>query len=263
MAAKTKKADTVVTSATFGGFVEKMNIRIIFTSEILGSCPANADIYSKYVADKATDADVTDEISALGAEQVLENGTTKFLTVDGKPALSNHTWLGFMKEKIGFLKLDNKKTASGALTNYKKRLDNGIAFANKFSILVLPKGESTGMLQRPLRANTQQGERIALASSITCPPRTRTRFTILMSNSEYRYPIEEALNMGRFSGTGQWRGSGKKGTFLWEEFSDDGEIIGGNTKTILGVTTKDANFNDVLCDYINHEEIGEIEEDFE
>jgi hypothetical protein len=76
MAAKTKKADTVVTSATFGGFVEKMNIRIIFTSEILGSCPANADIYSKYVADKATDADVTDEISALGAEQVLENGIT-------------------------------------------------------------------------------------------------------------------------------------------------------------------------------------------
>lgn len=259
-----KKTTNEETSIKYSAETTKMNVRIIFTEELLGSCPSDPEVYKQWVADKASDKDMADEIAAYGADKILDNGTTRFLTVDGRPALSNHTWLGFFKEKCGFIKLDNKNTACGKLSNYRKRFDTGaVAFENKFSVLVLPKGEQLGMCQRPLRAQTQQGERIALASSVTCPIGTRTRFTLFMTSPEYKPVIEETLNMGRFVGTGQWRGSGKRGTFLWEEFTDDGEIVGGNTMALLGVTTKDPNFKDVFTAFINHTTVGDIEEDFD
>ena len=83
------------------------------------------------------------------------------------------------------------------------------------------------------------------------------------THKEYKKCIIEALNEGRYAGTGQWRGSGKKGTFLWEEFDDDKNVIGGNTKDILGVTTKDKGFNDALVEYINNAMVGETEESFD
>ena len=241
----------------------RMNIRIIFTEELLGGCPNSEEIYSDYIADKASDIDRKEEILALGVDESIEQGTTKFLEVDGKPALSNHVWLGYLKEKIGYLKgLKDNSLACSKFTSYKKKLDLGVSFGAKFSILVIPNGEEMSICQRSLRAQTMQGERVALASSVTVPARTRTRFTLIMPE-EYKKCIIEALNEGRYAGTGQWRGSGKKGTFLWEEFDDDKNVIGGNTKDILGVTTKDKGFNDALVEYINNAMVGETEESFD
>ena len=244
-------------------FKSKMNVRIIFTEELLGGCPNSEEVYSDYIADKASDTDRKEEILALGVDESIEQGTTKFLEVDGKPALSNHVWLGYLKEKIGYLKgLKDNRLACTKFTSYKKKLDLGVSFGAKFSILVIPNGTEMSICQRSLRAQTMQGERVALASSITVPARTRTRFSLLMPE-EYKKCIIEALNEGRYTGTGQWRGSGKKGTFLWEEFDDDKNVIGGNTKEVLGVTTKDDGFNDALVSYINNAMVGETEESFD
>ena len=242
----------------------KMNIRIIFITELLGSCPNDPEIYSKFIADKATDKNKATEIADLGVDKAIAEGTTKFLNVKGRPALSNHAWLGYIKEKVGFLKGDQQDSASSEMTSYKKKIDLGLSYLGKYSILVPPKGETTGILQRPLRASTAAGERVALASSVTVPPRTRTRFTLVMTNESFKTPITEALNMGcYFSGTGQWRGSGKKGRFMWEELDDDGNIIGGNTEALLGVTTADPSFNQALSDYLENMEVPVIEEEFE
>lgn len=245
----------------------KKRIKIIFIEEILGSCTSDPEIYSKYIAGEASDLDRKAEIEALGGpDEAIEQGTTRFLMVDDRPALSNHTWLGLFKEKCGFLKMTIPNSTSASVSNYKKKLDNGIGFANKFSILVTPKGKNTSINQRSLRAATAQGERIALASSVTCPPGTRTRFTVLATGKVFLDVVEEALNVGRvFYGTGQWRGSGKKGRFLWEELAEDGQtVIGGNTKRILGVTTNDGKkFKEALDAYIASENSGEVEEEFE
>lgn len=245
----------------------KKRIKIIFIEEILGSCTSDPEIYSTYIADQASEMDRKAEIEALGGpDEAIEQGTTRFLMVDDRPALSNHTWLGLFKEKCGFLKMTFPTSTSNSVSNYRKKLDNGIGFTTKFSILVTPKGKSTSINQRSLRASTAQGERIALASSITCPAGTRTRFTVLATDKTFLDVIEEALNLGRvFCGTGQWRGSGKKGRFLWEELAEDGEtVIGGNTKRILGVTTNDGKaFKEALDAYIASENSGEIEEEFE
>lgn len=245
----------------------KKRIKIIFIEEILGSCTTDPEIYSKFIAGEASDMDRQAEIEALGGpDEAIEQGTTRFLMVDDKPALSNHTWLGLFKEKCGFLKMTVPNSTSASVSNYKKKLDNGIGFESKFSILVAPKGKTTSINQRSLRASTAKGERIALASSVTCPAGTRTRFTVYATDKVFLDVVEEALNIGRvFCGTGQWRGSGKKGRFLWEELAEDGKtVIGGNTKRILGVTTNDGKaFKEALDAYIASENSGEIEEEFE
>ena len=73
-----------------------------------------------------------------------------------------------------------------------------------------------GECQRPLRAQTAQGERVALAHSETVPAGTVVEFEILAFTDEMEALARECLDYGEFRGIGQWRNSGK-GRFEWEE----------------------------------------------
>ena len=76
------------------------------------------------------------------------------------------------------------------------------------------EGGKIGVCQRPLRANTPQGERVALASSETVPAGSKMTFTITMLSDEHEGAVMEALSYGILRGFGQWRNSGK-GRFKW------------------------------------------------
>ena len=71
------------------------------------------------------------------------------------------------------------------------------------------------MCQRPLRAQTMQGERVALASSETIPAGSYVIFEIAMLLDSHEKAVIEALNYGTLRGFGQWRNSGK-GRFHYE-----------------------------------------------
>ena len=73
-----------------------------------------------------------------------------------------------------------------------------------------------GTCQRPLRASTAQGERIALASSETVPAGAECEFTIVCLVDNDIDLVKEWLEYGQFHGMLQWRNSGK-GRFVWEE----------------------------------------------
>ena len=73
-----------------------------------------------------------------------------------------------------------------------------------------------GVCQRPLRAQTAQGERISLAMSEEIPAGASITFDIVCLSSDHEKAVREWLDYGRFSGIGQWRNSGK-GRFTWEE----------------------------------------------
>lgn len=88
------------------------------------------------------------------------------------------------------------------------------------------KGE-IGTCQRPLRAATAQGERVTLAESESIPAGATLRFDVITFNDEQADLVREWLNYGVFNGLGQWRNSGK-GAFVWEEFDDNGNVVGGN-----------------------------------
>lgn len=66
-----------------------------------------------------------------------------------------------------------------------------------------------GIIQRPLRASTAQGERIALASSETVPAGSSIEFDIDVFDIAMIPGIVECLDYGVYRGLGQWRNSGK------------------------------------------------------
>ena len=90
---------------------------------------------------------------------------------------------------------------------------------------VVEKGMT--VFQRPLRAQTMQGERVTLAMSEECPANSTISFTVLCLSPEHVAAVREWLNYGYLRGLGQWRNSGR-GKFVWEELDDNGAVIGGN-----------------------------------
>ena len=78
-----------------------------------------------------------------------------------------------------------------------------------------------GVCQRPLRAQTPQGERVALASSETVPAGTTMDVTfVLYSPSSHRDALMEWLDYGAVRGLGQWRNSGK-GRFSYQVVAEE------------------------------------------
>ncbi|MEE0146233.1 MAG: hypothetical protein UEP80_07665, partial [Senegalimassilia anaerobia] len=83
----------------------------------------------------------------------------------------------------------------------------------------LPEGGEVGICERPLRADTPHGARVALARSETVPAGTKIRFTLVVMNESDWPLVQEWLDYGQFRGIGQWRNSGK-GRFEWTDGSE-------------------------------------------
>lgn len=66
-----------------------------------------------------------------------------------------------------------------------------------------------GSCQRPLRAQTAQGERIAIANSETVPAGAYIDVEIVLLNSEYEAAVIEWLEYGALRGIGCWRNASK------------------------------------------------------
>ena len=70
--------------------------------------------------------------------------------------------------------------------------------------------------QRPLRAQTPQGERVSLAMSEQAPAGAVCEFKVVCLSNAHEAAVREWLDYGKWSGIGQWRNSGK-GRFCWAE----------------------------------------------
>lgn len=196
--------------------MKTIKVKIAYTEELLGTANANPEIHREFIASNAPDAPSREEeIEAIGVDAVVDKSMTVFpKDDDGCPFTWDYQWKGFFKESCSMLRRVDK-TKSKALKAYKKEID-GLVFVSPRKIpLVLPEGESIGNCQRPLRAQTMQGERVALANSETVPAGTTQEFEILLYKDDLEPAVMEWLDYGRVHGTGQWRNSGK-GRFEYE-----------------------------------------------
>ena len=192
-----------------------LKVKPTFVEPILGTSPANEDIYREFIASKAEDAaTIEDEVAALGAEAVAEKGMTVFPRMeDGAPFLYDYQIKGFFKDTCGGLR-KVKGSVSAGIKAYKKEIDK-LIFPEPRCIPFDSYGE-IGVCQRPLRAQTAQGERVSLAMSEEIPAGASVTFDIVCLTDDHVKAVREWLDYGRFSGIGQWRNSGK-GRFTWEE----------------------------------------------
>ena len=195
--------------------MKEMKVRLTFINPILGSANANKEIHSEFIASKAPDAPKREEeVEALGAQEVEKKEMTVFpRTSDGQPHLWDYQIRGFFKHACGMLK-NATGTESSKIKAYKKFID-GLVFVNERRIPLIFEGEIQS-LQRPLRASTMQGERIALANSEMLPEGTTCEFTIKTLNDSLIPTIKEWLDYGALNGLGQWHNSGC-GAFTREE----------------------------------------------
>ena len=193
--------------------MKTLKVKVTTTEEMLGTASANPEIHREFIASNAPNApSMEEEVAAVGAEEVFEKGMTVFPRVDGKPVAWDYQWKGFFKDACGMLR---KVTGSecSKIKAYKKEID-GLIFVEPRAIQIQFDGE-IGICQRPLRGQTAQGERIALASSESIPAGAHMEFSVKCLCDAHAKAIKEMLDYGILRGFGQWRNSGK-GRFTYE-----------------------------------------------
>ena len=195
--------------------MKTMKVKVTLLEEMLGTASANPEIHDEFIASNAPDAPSREEeIAALGVEAVQEKGKTVFpRNAEGRPIMWDYQIKGFFKDAAGMLR-KVPGTKSAGCKAYKKQID-GLIFVEPRMIPLEFVGE-VGDCQRPLRAQTMQGERVALASSETVPAGTTMEFTVSCLVDSDMAMVEEWLDYGRMRGLGQWRNSGK-GRMSWEQ----------------------------------------------
>lgn len=195
--------------------MKELKVRVTFTEELLGTANSDPKIHEDFIASKAPDAlSRTEEIEALGVDEVVEKAMTIFpRDEEGNPIVWDYQIKGFFKDTCSALRKVSG-TRSSKIKAYKKEID-GLIFPEPRKIKIHFDGE-LGNCQRPLRAQTMQGERVALANSETIPAGAYIEFSITCLSDDHIEVVKEWLDYGKYKGLGQWRNSGK-GRFDWEE----------------------------------------------
>lgn len=218
-----------------------IRVRITFVEEILGTASGNPALHTEYIASKAPDAETKEqEIAAVGANAFTEKSMTVFpRNEDGDEIFWPYQIKGFFKSAQKTLNMITDKKRFPYVSAYKTKIDNLIfvkAVEDSWSgqthgiVIHWPDDvEESYDCERPLRADTAQGPRVALAHSETCPAGSWIEIDIKTKADDLEMNIHEWLNSGVDYGIGQWRNSGK-GRFVWELLDMDGNVIKGGNK---------------------------------
>lgn len=217
--------------------MKDIKVRITLTNEMLGTSSNNPEIHREFIASKAPDAKTTEEeIAAVGVEEVVEKSMTVYPRLeDGTPFVWDYQIRGFFKDTCAALqrcKGEEISKQSCGMKAYKKIID-GCIFVFPRKIRINLSGEM-GECQRPLRGQTAQGERIALANSETVPADSTFEFTVRCLSDAHEKAVIEWLDYGQYKGFLQWRNAGK-GSFCYELLDENGNVIGGNKEQIMAL----------------------------
>lgn len=211
---KTTKEATKVDEPKIEGIsVETLKVELTLLDPMLGTKPGSTELMEDYIMSKNPEGPSEDE--QFDPEQDLEKGTTVFFRIDGddkKPAIFDYMIKGFFKDAQGCL----NKVPATKMSAHKKIID-GLVFIKERQIpITLPKGTGLTICERPLRASTPMGERVALSRSEECPAGSKLTFTIQVLDKKLLKEVKRWLDYGQLRGLGQWRNSGK-GRFTWRE----------------------------------------------
>ena len=193
-------------------------VRITFTDFLLGSAPLDEEIYSTYIAGKAPanglNGSVQTELELT--EEADIKGRTGFLRDEkGQPLLMNYVIKGFLKESWQANR-QRPGALSFAMKAGKSKIDDLLFVNPRHIVLRLPPGGKESINERPLRAETARGPRVALAASEQMPAGTwfDIKIAVLAPQIITQELLSEWLDYGQWLGIGQWR-SGQYGTFRY------------------------------------------------
>jgi hypothetical protein len=188
-----------------------MKIELTFTEPLLATCSGNKEIATEFILSKRPEGIAEDEQESL-PEQDIEKSSTVFMQLeDGTPFLWDYQIKGFFKAAASALNRSLKK--EDQFKAHKKIIDT-LIFVRPRRIPIQLSGPIT-ILERPLRGQTAQGERIALARSESAPAGSKIVIEILCLDPKLESPVKLWLDYGQWSGLGQWR-SASYGRFVFK-----------------------------------------------
>jgi len=199
-----------------------MKVKVTFKEHLLGTLAGNKDVATEFIAAKCKEGIQDDETAVIkNIDEELVNGSTVFPRDEKGPFIWDYQWKGFFKEatesvfvRSGEFTKEQLKKDDLTLYMYKKTIDKQL-FIKPRKIYLNLSGPMT-FIERPLRGQTMQGERICLARSEAAPAGTWCEFEIIWFKSCLENVIERCLDYGQYSGMLQWRNSGA-GSFTWED----------------------------------------------
>ena len=177
---------------------QEVSVTIEFTERFLGTVPKNPDVYKKYIEE-------------LKPEEIKDE---EYKTVESK---EEGGWTGFHKDEKGlfiydymvkgFLKTagNNFKDAMGVKA-LRSKIDEFLFVSPRQ--IYLGKTEPDGIFERPLRCNTMQGPRVALARSDYIDAGIRITFVITFAPPSTEKMVSIMLDYGQYKGLGQFRNGG-------------------------------------------------------
>jgi hypothetical protein len=196
-------------------------VRITLLDPMLGTAPANKEIFATYIASKRPEGPAQDELGSADSAEI--QGTTGFHKVDGAPHLYDYQIRGFFKESCTAMRLVEDSN-SRHIVSYKQKVDLLFFVYPRKIMISIPEGQHMDVCERPLRAMTMQGERVALARSEQVPSDSTLEFWLKVMSDDIvdknkekistRDLLCEWLDYGVDHGLGQWRNSGK-GRFFY------------------------------------------------
>ena len=195
--------------------MKELKVKITFKQGVLGTLTGDKEVYRTFIGSKAPDAStVEEEIANIGTEEVIEKGKTFFpKNKDGRAFIYDYQFKGFFKSACSAMN-KVKGSLSSKLKAFKKEIDLRVFIKDREN--VIENYDTITECQRPLRAQTMQGERVSLAISEEIPAGATCTFTIVTLCDETMELVKEWLDYGAYNGMLQWRNSGK-GSFTWEE----------------------------------------------
>lgn len=178
-------------------------VRIKLIEHLLGTTPKNESVYRDFIAAKAADLGLAEEETAT-VESLEARGWTGFMKDDDGHFLYNYLVKGFLTESARTLK------TFGTLKQLQDKFKRYVFVGPRR--IRLP--EPAGVLERPLRAQTALGPRVALVRSDYIEAGTELEFdvTVLDPSGITEGCLREVLSYGQFLGLGQWR-TGSWGSF--------------------------------------------------
>lgn len=207
---------------------EVARFKLTGITPILGSISMNKQIYTDFIRTRAEkqkapiDAQKNAEEDVDNVTEMDEKGITGFYRdADGNIILKAYQIKGFFKDAARALKDQIK------LTSHVSKVDNYV-FLKERDIQLLKDGkpikEADDFLERPLRAETAQGPRVALAKSEIVNEGWTLEFTVkVVENKGTAKSVAMSMDVvrslfeyGEMKGLLQWRNAGY-GSFELEE----------------------------------------------
>jgi len=185
---------------------ENYSLLITLTEPMLGTVPYNPEVYKKFIESKKPVSTEDSEVETVSQDVLEKAGWTGFHKDEKGLFIYDYMVKGVLKNAADVLK--------GDMTGQKQMVENYVfVFPRRIHLGVKVPSD---ILERPLRAMTQQGPRVTVVRSDMVAEGTEIKCSIevLDSVKVSETKLRSLLDYGFYKGLGQFR-NGSYGRFSY------------------------------------------------